>query len=856
MHLDAPDRLESSNEPSNTQTFGSEPEDILASVPEDAEDVIGVSIGKAQTHLKSAKTPGVEKTQALEESGDYFSDGPDIVEGTQNYTQPQAVEAGILTPSSSPKHGSTVDSTQDFPSPWRAGATQQSVQRNDLSRSFLRDSIATSRRRASSGSAIVAEGLRRLIPDFATLSKQTATQLRLPTSSIAWAASLDSRQRSSTSNEALPIINDEGSSTRKKDSRKHTSGKAASPNRRVSQLSQPESKRPPPIRRSTSDTSLFLRRQISTSTTSSGNQWDHVQEQVNSRMKAIRDTWQDSTFRMPKLPTINLNQFMPSLPLRDEVDTARPNPPNNAATINELTGDPGHNRTENVRIRPTERQNAAKMPQATISGSVKTSGHPILADALSKLEGDVLILGGYRGSVLRSAKPPHRQLWVPIKVGLNIRRVDLEVGLNADDEERMQESIIASGSLSHIGPVDICRRLLRKLRRCQNSYTGKLRVHDYGYDWRLSPHLLSRRLIAYLENLESNRRGTNNERGGAIVIAHSLGGLVTRHAVNLRPELFAGVLYAGVPQHCVNILGPFRNGDPVLLSSRVLTAQVNFTLRTSYVLLPESGRCFFNKETGERYDVEFFDPITWDCYRLSPCINPPLAPSLEKPKTLFESASNVVSSGISFLPNSIKRSSWLGFSEPTSDKHEPAESRTRRAPQTVKQEISKAAEIANPNQESLEPSMSDAAQSSSLNGAATACTIPRAAAVEYLDRTLREIKQFKQELSFKEDFQKTNRYPPAAVLYGNTVPTVYGAKVSSRDAIKRSDAYDNLAFATGDGVVLARAAMLPEGYKVVKNGLVKSDRGHVGLLGDLEGVGACLLAIMQGREKGIGLGEG
>jgi pimeloyl-ACP methyl ester carboxylesterase len=112
--------------------------------------------------------------------------------------------------------------------------------------------------------------------------------------------------------------------------------------------------------------------------------------------------------------------------------------------------------------------------------------------------------------------------------------------------------------------------------------------------------------------------GTPARQRGVTVIAHSLGGLITRHAVNLRPGLFAGVVYAGVPQRRVNILGPLRNGDAVLLSSRVLTAQVNFSMRTSFALLPEDGRCFIDKRTGERYDVDFFDVNTWDEYRLSP----------------------------------------------------------------------------------------------------------------------------------------------------------------------------------------------------------------------------------------------
>lgn len=69
------------------------------------------------------------------------------------------------------------------------------------------------------------------------------------------------------------------------------------------------------------------------------------------------------------------------------------------------------------------------------------------------------------------------------------------------------------------------------------------------------------------------------------------------------------------------------------------------------------------------------------------------------------------------------------------------------------------------------------------------------------------------------------------------MPTVYGAKVKGKDGIKHLDAYDNLAFASGDGVVLARASMAPEGYKPARGGIVSSDRGHVTLLGDLEAIG-------------------
>lgn len=491
---------------------------------------------------------------------------------------------------------------------------------------------------------------------------------------------------------------------------------------------------------------------------------------------------------------------------------------------------------------------------------------------MSELTGDVVIIGGYRGSVLRSAKPPHRQLWVPMKVGLNLRKVDLEVGLKREDEERMEETIIASGVLSHIGPVDVCRRLMKRLRKCDNAVRGDLRVWDYGYDWRLSPDLLSEQFIRFLERLPCNRVPSDGAqplkpRKGAMVIAHSLGGLITRHAVNQRPDLFAGVVYAGVPQHCVNILGPLRNGDDVLLSSRVLTAQVNFTFRTSFAFLPENGQCFIDKNTKEEYRIDFFDPRNWDEFRLSPCIGPAQPPTnagrgfkdFAQIGKRFSLGPRDGSNGFNIEDLSDSYDSNTASTEEDISARNPPHSTRAHGPSPTPAQIAasasdKANETVVPSFDGLIGPVAHPGGSASTK-ASTTSTIPRAAALEYLQRTLAEVKRFKSELDFQPAHQAENRYPPAAVLFGKSVPTVYGARVSSREAIKQQDAYDDLAFAAGDGVCLASAAMLPPGYRIIKDGLVKSERGHVGLLGDLEGVGQCLRAVIRGRREGVGLGH-
>jgi hypothetical protein len=440
-----------------------------------------------------------------------------------------------------------------------------------------------------------------------------------------------------------------------------------------------------------------------------------------------------------------------------------------------------------------------------------------------------------------------------------LRKVDLEVPLDPDADERMEETIIPSGMLTHIGPVDMSKRLFKRLHACENAKEGKLRVHNYGYDWRLSPHFLSRRMIRFLESLPCNQPGVPPEKRGAVVVAHSLGGLIVRHAINQRPDLVAGVVYAGVPQRCVNILGPFRNGDDVLFSSRVLTAQVNFSIRTSYALLPLDGKCFINKHTKEEYPVDFFDVNTWKECRLSPCIAAPL-PRPEPPKESNFSVSGLMNAVSAALPTFPVRKASLSFSKSFQSNNNSSSNSAPAPNEAVDVARNAAFQATEGTAETagMGPQMGHehGVETSKEPNPATDVTIPYEKAVEYLTRTLAEIKAFKQELAHRPEHTAANAYPPIALIYGKSTPTVYGAKVESREAIKRADVYDELAFASGDGVVLARAAMVPEGYSVVRGGVVSSDRGHVTLLGDLEAVGRCLHAVVQARRSGVGMREG
>jgi pimeloyl-ACP methyl ester carboxylesterase len=888
--------------------------------PDDA-SAIGISISQVQTYMKSPQTPAIEKQRALDRSLGYFDAGfaasaiPEHGDGTDSTKQP--AESG------------PTERMPPVPTPWKVHPPAP-THRSSIA-DALNEAKNVTKRRSLSGSNMF-ESLKKMLPDLPSLptlksqpfyssfsnepaqksghsASDAAPGDRSGRSEPSQRSELRSRplfsqiggldgteNQTNTSSDAkfeggiqshdhqsLRRSDTAGSSKSKRHSdppappstiQKQTSGLDGS----VESLLSPTS----PGRRN-SEGSIYLSRRVSgMSNFDDTDAWAHVTEMANSRFKAITDSFQSSTLRFPRLPNVKTN-FGKTSPSSDDEETAR------NTQLNSQTSSKPRSSTKDREKFYTNMHNIRKSKKLIEIETSQNRAHPILSSAFDELEGDLVIMGGYRGSILREAKPPNRQLWAPVKVGLNLRKADLEVGLTREDEERASETIVPSGVLSHIGPIDICRRLLKHARKCPGVKDGNLRVHDWGYDWRLSPHLLAGRLIKYLESLQCNQPSTPKDRKGVWMIAHSLGGLITRYVVNLRPELFAGVLYAGTPMNCVNILGPLRNGDDVLLSSKVLTAQVNFTIRTSFALLPEDGRCFINKETNERYDLDFFDPQTWEDWHLSPCIRAAIDPTavakqrdrskslvgmmaqsvtnLPRPSFLSTGSESSRSNTLTSKPSHSLSQASAGTAESNTELAKKQSSgpevvqgvdatdTTRAAETSVRATASAYADhlVSEPvGEAAVEPVMSKG--QSSRPAVATACTLDPTAAREYLARTLAEVLAFKRALQHKPEFQQANRYPPHALIFGKTVPTVYGAKVVSKEAIKYTDCFEDLAFAAGDGVVLASAAQLPEGYRVVKGGRIESDRGHVGLLGDLEGVGAALKALMEGRRKGVGMG--
>ena len=634
-----------------------------ARAAQDNAALLGVSISRTQSRLKSPMTPKAEKLAAMEEQPGFFDSRFGDMETVDEVPDGHSSQANIMeTPPDAirefdskpqvpqayaPEESSS--SSPSWPSPWRAGP--KTFERSGETGQILGSVF---RKRSSSGP----EKKSRLplqLPNLPRLfgssnSKDLSTTADKPDQNgrsryfprfdgVEWSREawdgFGSRSR-------IEMSSSEKTSRSGSSMMVARSPQASSNSGRIG--SDVPSRPNMGLRRATSDQSLYLTRTLSKAPSlGDDSRFENVNEQINVRLKAIRDSWQDSNLRrsLPSLPNLPNLPKPTSMFSSSKVDLGVEDDMPRRTNRNLLSNGLESSSSPSI----SAGMSSARKGKSTKPGA---ADYPFFNEALEAMTGDLVILGGYRGSILREAQPPHRRLWLPLlKAGLNIRKVDLEVDF--DDESRARETVIPDGMLTHIGPVDISRRLLKRLRHSENARSGKLRVHEYGYDWRLSPHRLSRQLLAFLASLPSNDDQTPTAERGAFVIAHSLGGLITRWAVNARPDLFAGVVYAGVPDTCVNILGwcilstthmntangkvriednlnscgsdetnaddhsagPLRNGDPVLMNSKVLTAQVNLSIRTSIVLLPLDGKCFIDKDTNEEYPVDFYSVDDW-----------------------------------------------------------------------------------------------------------------------------------------------------------------------------------------------------------------------------------------------------
>lgn len=496
-------------------------------------------------------------------------------------------------------------------------------------------------------------------------------------------------------------------------------------------------------------------------------------------------------------------------------------------------------------------------PMSPISSITQHQTESSNMQIYDELDGDVLVLGGYRGSILRDSRT-HRRTWIPVlKAGLNIRKVNLMIGPSDEDELRELNArdvvfnrtpnaslndkdypdSYPDGMLTHIGPVDISKRLLKRLNSNPN-----VNAKDWGYDWRLSPELVCDQLHSALVKIVDRQKN----KKGVILIAHSMGGIIAHGAMIRDPSLVRAIIYAGTPMPCANILGPLRFNDSILLSRDILTHEANFFMRSSFVFVPPSwggedengeggGMCLFRDlRSGKRYMIDFWDEKNWVLYNLSPLVS-----SVRLKHDVANGKLDINSIQDATLRNEIKKFLKIKINHDTE--------------QIVLDEIDRLHEP----------------------------VVPWLDCYMYLSRTLSRTKRFIKSLERQDDVD----YPPMAQIFSNGVPSVKYSLVDGEECIKRGEYY-RFFYGPGDGVVyqgwnfprergrkrssgpdicgegsVDPVANVPdwrgreygygEKYAYDLCGRFRSTAGHIGLLADVDLVGQALGAVIDEERKRI-----
>lgn len=499
----------------------------------------------------------------------------------------------------------------------------------------------------------------------------------------------------------------------------------------------------------------------------------------------------------------------------------------------------------------------SSIPMSPVASLFQSNMTP---DVYDELEGDVIILGGYRGSILRDAKTKKRT-WIPVlKAGLNISKTSLLIGPKREDElyeARGRKNIVdelnsignddnetghmyPDGMLTHIGPVDISRRLLRKLNSNPN-VTAK----HWGYDWRLSLDILSEQLHEEIKRM--NEKSTHKK--GIILIAHSMGGLVAHGAMIKDPSIVRGVIYCGTPMPCSNILGPLRFTDAILLSKDILSNEANFFMRSSYVFLPPSwggedeegkngGMCLFRDlRNGKRYKIDFWNADNWIEFNLNPLVS-----NIRLKHDVKNGLLNLNNIKDDELRHTLKRFLKMEIDPKTES--------------IVLHEIKR-----------LNKPM-----------------VPFLECYSYLKDTLKRTSEYIKSLEYQEGVN----YPPMSQIFSNGVPSVKYSLVDGEESIKRGEYY-RFFYGPGDGVVYQgwtfpreKGRRRPEGeedicgkgsvdrvgsegdwrareygygqkYAYELCGRIRSTAGHIGLLTDLKLMGDAISSIIEEEKKRQGL---
>ncbi|HVT33961.1 MAG TPA: hypothetical protein VHE37_00145 [Nevskiaceae bacterium] len=255
-----------------------------------------------------------------------------------------------------------------------------------------------------------------------------------------------------------------------------------------------------------------------------------------------------------------------------------------------------------------------------------------------QMQPPVIVIPGILGSRLR-LKATGASVWPGSPWSLLLGdKQQLALRIDARTLEPVDDGIEADGLFEQAFGRDFYGEILRTLERSGGYVRGKpgekcdpaqRRYYVFAYDWRQDNVLTARKLDALIEQI---RRDYGDPQLKVDVVAHSMGGLVTRYFLrygtadvlerNDFPVTLAGaaklrtVILLGTPNlGSVESLHGFLAGANVGLSR--IPTEVLATLPSMYQLFPHPLNNWLVTPQGQKLERDLFDVDTWKRFQWS-----------------------------------------------------------------------------------------------------------------------------------------------------------------------------------------------------------------------------------------------
>jgi pimeloyl-ACP methyl ester carboxylesterase len=202
--------------------------------------------------------------------------------------------------------------------------------------------------------------------------------------------------------------------------------------------------------------------------------------------------------------------------------------------------------------------------------------------------------------------------WLTAAQALRLSTPDLSLPLRWNGDQQERDGLRPIGALMTVRliPVLVDHRVYGPWINYASNIPHRP-LHVFSYDWRRDNGETVQLFEQFLDGLRSRYGGKK-----PMVVAHSMGGMITLALWNRRPELIDRIVFAGVPfRGGIGYLDNMYQGTPAGLNGALLSPRVLFGYPSVYSFYP-AGQPFestdaVEDEQGRQLLLNFYDPATW-----------------------------------------------------------------------------------------------------------------------------------------------------------------------------------------------------------------------------------------------------